>query len=81
MLVMKSYSNEIENLEKKNISLAKKVYRNAAIKTEIGQLNALEVTQAESQLLQAQGNYISAISQVLTAKNELDKLHRKYSSK
>lgn len=68
-------------LEEKNIELAKKVYRNATIKTDLGKIIALDVVQTQSQLLQAQGNYIAALSNVLTAKNELDKLYRKYASK
>lgn len=72
--------NQLE-FEKKNIELAKKVYRNASVKTDLGKINALEVVQAETSLLQAQGNYIAALSNVLAAKNELDKLYRNFASK
>jgi outer membrane protein TolC len=72
--------NQFE-LEKKNIKLAKKILKNATSKEDIGSINMLEVVQAQTQLMQAQGNYISAINQVLKSKNELDKLYRRFSSK
>lgn len=72
--------NQFE-LEKKNIKLAKKILKNATSKEDIGSINMLEVVQAQTQLMEAQGNYISAINQVLKSKNELDKLYRKFTSK
>jgi outer membrane protein TolC len=78
--VYQSALNQLE-FEKKNIKLAVKILNNATSKEDLGSIDMLEVVQAQTQLMQLEGNYIAAISKVLTAKNELDKLHRKFSSK
>jgi len=61
-------------LEEKNIALAKSIYMNSVNKKKEGAVNALNVTQMQNQLLQAEGSYINAVMQVLKYKIELDKL-------
>jgi len=61
-------------LEEKNIALAKSIYSNALKRKKEGSVNALNVTQMQNQLLQAEGSYIGAVMQVLKYKIELDKL-------
>jgi len=68
---------EMMELEEKNISLAKSIYVNAINRKKEGAVNALNVTQMQNQLLQAEGNYINAVMQVLKYKIELDKLYNK----
>ena len=61
-------------LEEKNVELAKSIYNNSLKRKKEGAVNALNVTQMQNQLLQAEGNYIGAVMQVLKYKIELDKL-------
>jgi outer membrane protein len=65
---------EMMQLEEKNIALAKSIYENAVNRKKEGAVNALNVTQMQNQLLQAEGSYINAVMQVLKYKIELDKL-------
>jgi len=62
-------------LEKRNVDLAKSIYKNTNIKREVGVVNSLQVTQTYSQVLTAQTEYLNAVLQVLQAKNELDNLY------
>ena len=66
---------EMMLLEEKNIDLATSIYMNSVKRKKEGTVNALNVTQMQNQLLQAQGNYIGAVMQVLKYKIELDKLY------
>ena len=59
--------------EQKNIDLTKKVYENTRIKYLNGAASILELTQAQNQYLQAQGNYYSALIDMIKAKTELEK--------
>jgi outer membrane protein TolC len=72
----KSYISayEMMELEEKNIALAQSIYQNAINRKKEGAVNALNVTQMQNQLLQAEGSYINAVMQVLKYKIELDKL-------
>jgi len=66
---------EMMELEEKNIALAKSIYMNSVNRKKEGAVNALNVTQMQNQLLQAEGSYINAVMQVLKYKIELDKLY------
>jgi len=66
---------EMMLLEEKNITLAESIYMNSVNRKKEGAVNALNVTQMQNQLLQAQGSYIGAVMQVLKYKIELDKLY------
>ncbi len=57
-----------------NINLAQKVYENTKIKYQNGSASSLELTQAQNQYLQAQGDYYSAMMELVKAKTDLDKL-------
>ncbi len=59
--------------EKKNIELTKKIYDNTRIKYLNGAASSLELTQAQNQYLQAQGNYYNALMDLIKAKTDLDK--------
>jgi len=74
-----SFTNAYEMmlLEEKNVALAQSLYNNALQRKEDGVVNALNVTQMQNQLLQAEGAYIGKIMQVLKYKIELDKLYSK----
>jgi len=65
---------EMMKLEEKNIALAKSIYMNSVTRKKEGAVNALNVTQMQNQLLQAEGSYINAVMQMLNYKVELDKL-------
>ncbi len=71
-----SFTNALEMMliEEQNVQLANSLYQNAIQRKENGVVNALNVTQMQNQLLQAEGAYIGAIMQVLKYKIELDKL-------
>lgn len=68
---------EMVELEKANVDLAKRVYNRAIIRNETGVVSALEVTQLQNQFLQAEGNYIMAVMEMLSIKVQLDKLYNK----
>lgn len=59
---------------KKNILVSKRVFENISKKYEQGLSSSLELTNASNSLLTAQGNYIGAVMNLLTAKDELAKL-------
>ena len=55
---------------KKTLDLSQKIYDKARIKFREGVGSSIEVTQAESDLYQAQGNYINALYDLLSAKTD-----------
>ena len=63
------------HLEEKNVALAHSIYDKAMARKTEGAISALDVTQKQNQLLQAEGNYIAAVMEMLTYKLELDKLN------
>ncbi len=67
-------------LERRNIELAKSIYKNTSIKKEVGVVTSLQVTQTYSQVLSAQTDYLNAILQVMNAKNELDNLYGNFTT-
>jgi outer membrane protein TolC len=72
-----SFTNAFEKmlLEEENIELANSIYIKAINRKKEGTANALNVTQMQNQLLQAEGSYINAVMQMLNYKIELDKLY------
>ncbi len=74
-----SYQSAVEmvELEKSNVELAQRIYQRAVLRNETGVVSPLAVTQLQNQLLQAQGNYIMAIMEMLSVKVQLDKLYNK----
>lgn len=63
------------HLEEKNVELAQNIYKKALARKEVGTISALDVTQKQSQLLQAEGSYIGAVMEMLSYKIQLDKLY------
>ena len=63
------FQNEI-----KNIDLTKGIYDKTEIKFKEGISSSLDLTQVNNQYLTAQTNYYTALLNLLTAKNKLDKL-------
>ncbi len=63
------------HLEEKNVELAQNIYEKALARKETGAISALDVTQKQSQLLQAEGSYIGAVMEMLNYKIQLDKLY------
>ncbi len=59
--------------EQKNIELTKTIYENTRLKYLNGAASSLELTQAQNQYLQAQGNYYNALMDMIKAKTDLDK--------
>jgi len=70
-------SYEQFELQKKNIEVSKRVYNNIYLKYQQGMVSSIDLTTANSNYLQAENNYISAVMQLLESKNELDKLLNK----
>ena len=70
-------ASEMVELEKSSVELARRVYQRAILRNESGVVSPLEVTQLQNQLLQAEGNYIMAVMEMLRIKVQLDKLYNK----
>jgi outer membrane protein len=66
---------QLMKIEKMNIDLAEKIYTNEVKRKDIGSVSGMNLTQLQSQLLTAQGNYIGAVMQMLSFKIQLDKLY------
>lgn len=62
----------------KGIDIAQKIYDRTVIKHKEGLASSFELTQMKNQLLEAQGQYINALFELLNAKVELDKLQNKF---
>lgn len=63
------------NLQKENISVARKVLENYQNKYNAGAVSSLDLTQANNNYLQAENNYTSACLTLLQAQTQLEKLH------
>jgi len=61
-------------LQKEAMSVAERVFESVTRKFQHGTASSLDVTTANTSLLQAQGNYINAMMEVCTAQSELEKL-------
>jgi outer membrane protein TolC len=71
------YKSAFENYitQKENIEIAQRVYDNINNKYRQGLVSSLDLTQANSNYLQAKNNYISSVMDLLQAKLELNKLY------
>ena len=67
-------SLENYNTQSENVEVAQSVYDSYRRKFEQGMATSLELTQANSNYLNAESNYLSAIMEVMNAKLQLDKL-------
>jgi outer membrane protein TolC len=72
-----SYINGLQTLndQKKNMALAQEVLRVAKIKYEQGVGSSIEVTQAQTDLTQADNTYIQGLYDALVSKVDLDKAY------
>ncbi|MBL4707997.1 MAG: TolC family protein [Flavobacteriales bacterium] len=61
------------NTNENNLELAQRIYNKTKIKYDEGISSSSELTQANNQLLETQGNYIQAALQLIKAKSNLDK--------
>jgi outer membrane protein len=70
-----NYQTSLENFknQKQNLELADKIYKKVQVKYKNGVSSSFELADAESSMSEAQGKYIQAIYNVLTAKTDLDK--------
>ena len=71
-----AYENYIN--VKENMELSKKVYDKTLIKYQEGLASSTDLTQANDRFLAAQSSYIQAMSELLDAKNSLDRLRNDY---
>lgn len=60
------------NTTEKNLALAQRIYDRTKIKYDEGINSSLELTTANNQLLETQGNFINAAFQLIQAKSNLD---------
>ena len=63
---------------KENLALAEEITEVTNAKYVEGLASSMDLTQAQNQYLNTQGNYINAMFELLKAKSELDKLLNKY---
>ncbi len=63
---------------KDNMELSEKVYNTTLIKYREGIASSTDLTQANDRYLLSQSNYIQAISELLGAKNKLDRIRNTY---
>lgn len=64
--------------QQKNMDLAQKIYDTAMIKYKEGIGSSIEVTQAESALVDTQINFTNALFEIIIAKNDIDKAVGKF---
>ena len=60
--------------QKENVEVAQRVYESTENKYKQGMASSLELTQANSQYLQAENNYVTSLMNLLQTKVALDKL-------
>jgi outer membrane protein len=72
-----NYQNALENYntQKENIEIAGRVYTSIENKYKQGIVSSLDLTQASSNLLSAENNYLSSVLTLLQAQTALDKLN------
>ena len=70
-------NNSYENYmtQKENVEVAQRVYQSNYNKFKQGMISSLDLTQSNSNFLQAENNYVSSVHQLLQSKLELDKLY------
>ncbi|MGB0882444.1 MAG: TolC family protein [Vicingaceae bacterium] len=66
-------SHETYVNQKENMALAKKIYDKTVLRYKEGVASSLDLSQTQNQFLTAEGNYIKALLDLLTAKSELQK--------
>ncbi len=73
-------NNAFENYmtQKENVKVAARVYQSINNKYKQGQLSSLDLTQANSNYLQAENNYTTSILQLLQSELQLDKLYNNF---
>lgn len=71
-----SYSSAINKLDanKESLDLSKRIYDKTLIKFKNGVSSSMELTQAQSQYLQAQSAYYTTVIELVNAKNALEKI-------
>lgn len=67
-------ANESYRIQKKNIEVSQRVFKNISTKYEQGAASALDVVSAHNNLLTAESNYISSIMELLNAQTALNNL-------
>lgn len=73
-----AYATKNVEVSKKNLNLASEIRRKTLIKFKEGVSASLELTQADRQYQESQGQYIGSLFQLLNAKTKLDKALSKY---
>ncbi len=68
--------NALDNYyaQKQNVEVAKRVYSNIESKYLQGTVSSLDLTQANSNYLNAENNFITASMELITSKNNMEKL-------
>lgn len=69
-----SSATERYMVEKENLNLTEKIYNKTLIKYKEGLASSLELAQAQAQFLTTQGNYVSAMLELLNSKARLEKI-------
>jgi outer membrane protein TolC len=71
------YSSAFSNYltQKENVEVANRVYKSYQNKYKQGTISSLELTQANSNYLQAESTYVSSVLKLLQAKLAIEKLH------
>jgi len=74
-----NYQNALENFttQKENVVIAGRVYKSIQNKYQQGLASSLDLTQANSNYLNAENNYMSSVLTLLQAQTSLDKLYNK----
>lgn len=67
-------------LQKESLALAESIQNKTLIKYKQGVASSMELTQAQNQYLEQQGNYIASLFNLLSAKASLDRINSKSSS-
>jgi len=65
---------ETYELQKKNVSVSERIFKNTVQKYELGAVSSTELTTINNALIAAQGSYIGALMELLTAQVNLQKL-------
>jgi len=72
-----NYQNALENFntQKENVAVAGRVFKSIQNKYQQGLASSLDLTQANSNYLSAENNYLSSVMTLLQAQTSLDKLY------
>lgn len=82
-----TYRNEFESaiqrmsLQRENVELARRIYKNSVARAKIGKENSLMVTQKYSQLIAAQAQLTGAMVDVFDSKLKIDQLYNTVNTK